>query len=99
MHDYLSPVLAHEAIESVRHDARLDELVRREIIDASVASTASIAWARRDSRGFRVALGEVRAADVAARPIFDLASVTKPLTAVVALRAVADRACSLATRV
>lgn len=94
MDTHLSPVLSPLAslsglpsVASVRRDPRLDALVRREVIEAGVASTAAIAWARRAQdaqEGWRVSLGEVVARDVSGPPVFDLASVTKPLTATVA---------------
>lgn len=63
----------------------LDSLMRREIVDAGVAPAGVVAWARRSSAGrWTIAIG---AAGCATDAIFDLASVTKPLTAIAALRA------------
>lgn len=91
MDSHSSPVLAQlSCVASVRRDPRLDALVRREVLDAGVASTAAIAWARRTTAGFRVLLGEAVADDVSRPPVFDLASVTKPLTATVAAALVAE---------
>lgn len=65
-------------------DSRLDALLRDEIVGASVAETAAIAWAR--YRGeWLVSYGET-----AADPLFDLASVTKPLTATVVARLISE---------
>ena len=69
-----------------RREARLDALVAREIVDAGVAPCGVVAWARRVERGWRVAIGAAGTADDA---IFDLASLTKPLTAIAAMRLVA----------
>lgn len=78
----MSPILSPDLVR----DARLDALLRREIVDAGVASTAAIAWARFHG-DWRAAFGEVGGEGVEGA-IFDLASVTKPLTATVAARLV-----------
>jgi CubicO group peptidase (beta-lactamase class C family) len=69
---------------AAHRDSRLDALLREEIVEASVAETAAIAWARYDG-GWRVSYGET-----STNPLFDLASVTKPLTATVVGRLVSD---------
>ncbi|MFI5300939.1 MAG: serine hydrolase domain-containing protein [Polyangiales bacterium] len=70
--------------EVVAHEG-LAALVHREVVEAGVAPSATVAWARRSSGGtWRIALG---AAGCRVDAIFDLASVTKPLTAIAALRA------------
>jgi CubicO group peptidase (beta-lactamase class C family) len=69
---------------AAHRDRRLDALLRKEIVVASVAETAAIAWARYDGE-WRVSYGET-----ATDPLFDLASVTKPLTATVVARLISE---------
>ncbi len=68
-------------------DDRLATIARVEVVQAGVAPTAVLGWARRSAAGWELALGA--AGDGAADAIFDLASLTKPLTALVAARGVA----------
>ena len=71
-----------------RADARLDELLRREVVEPGVAPSAVVAFARRDADGgWR---GSIGACGAARNAIFDLASVTKPLTALSAMWLVAQ---------
>lgn len=76
-------------------DERLADVLRREVIDAGVASSAAVGVATRDS----VVAAEVLAGDVEAPAVFDLASLTKPLTALAIARAVADGRLTLETTV
>ncbi|MGZ3417925.1 MAG: serine hydrolase domain-containing protein [Polyangiales bacterium] len=74
----------HVSSFTAHRDPRLDALLRREIVEASVAQNAAIGWARYQG-GWHVSYGETEA-----NRIFDLASVTKPLTATVVGRLVSD---------
>jgi len=76
-------------------DEALATILRREIVDANVASSAAVGVVSHD--GIRAA--EVLAPDVAYPASFDLASVTKPLTAIAIARAVADGRLSFDTKV
>jgi CubicO group peptidase (beta-lactamase class C family) len=76
-------------------DEELARIVGREIIDGGVASSAAVGIA--SHREIRSA--EVLAHDVVAPAVFDLASLSKPLTAVAIARAVADGRLAFATRV
>jgi serine-type D-Ala-D-Ala carboxypeptidase len=76
-------------------DRRLVDIMRREIIDADVATSAAVSVASRDG----VVAAELLAADVTAEAVFDLASLTKPLTAIAIARAVADGRLSFDTTV
>ncbi len=76
-------------------DQRLADIARREVLDAGVASSAAVGVATRDG----VLSAEVLAADVVSPAVFDLASLTKPLTAIAVARAVADGRLELETTV
>ena len=79
------------ALAHVRRAPALDEILRREILAAGVAECASVAWARVGASGVRVALGEAGGASLGeGARVYDLASVTKPLTATVVARTIAD---------
>src|SRR5205085_7303867 len=67
-------------------DDRLIAILRREIIDAGVATSAALGFARGDV----IATAELLAADVSSNALFDLASLTKPLTALSLLCLVVD---------
>ncbi len=78
----------------------LDELLERTVGQSRAAPSAVLGFGRRDSRGFFLSIGsfgDLRSD--AADAIFDLASVTKPLTALAALRAVSTGAFTLEARV
>lgn len=76
-------------------DDRLIAILRREIIDAGVATSAALGVFCDGEE----ATAEVLARDVEPHALFDLASLTKPLTAISLLRAVADGRLALTTRV
>lgn len=89
-------------VGAVRRAGELDALLAREVVAAGVATSAAIAWARAPrgiSAGFSVALGEVLAAEVTGPAQFDLASVTKPVTATVVMQLIGAGLLSLGTRV
>ena len=69
---------------NAHRDSRLVALLRSEIVDAGVAESAAVGWARYESE-WRVSYGETQA-----DALFDLASVTKPLTATVVGRLVSS---------
>ena len=71
-------------------DDRLARILRREILEASVATSAALGFAQRRGDRFELTTAEVLAADVEAPALFDLASLTKPLTAIALASAVAD---------
>lgn len=79
----------------VSPDVRLDVLLQREIVDRGVAESAAVAWVRDGC----VSLGEVAGPNVRSPLVFDLASVTKPLTATVIARLVAAGRLSLSSSV
>lgn len=69
--------------EAQRHP-RLDDLLQTRVVGAGVAPAAVVFWARRAPEGtWRAAVG---AAGCGPDAIFDLASVTKPLTALAAMQ-------------
>ncbi|MBI2392959.1 MAG: beta-lactamase family protein [Deltaproteobacteria bacterium] len=77
-------------------------MLAREVVAAGVATSAAIAWARAPrgtAAGFTVALGEVLSPEVTGPAVFDLASLTKPVTATVVMQLVAAGLLSLGTRV
>lgn len=76
-------------------DETLAQIVRREIVDGSVAGSAAVGVVIDDT----ITTAEVLARDVASTAIFDLASLSKPLTAVVIARAVAHGRLQFETRV
>jgi serine-type D-Ala-D-Ala carboxypeptidase len=76
-------------------DERLIAILRREIVDAGVATSAAVGFAHRGV----IATAELLSHDVEADALFDLASLTKPLTALSLLSAVADGRLTLATRI
>ncbi len=76
-------------------DEELAQILEREIIDAGVATSAAVGLVSHRE----MISAEVLSSDVAARALFDLASVSKPLTAVAIARLVADGRLSFTTRV
>jgi len=64
-------------------DERLDRLLESEVIDAGVAPTAVVGWGLHGSHGWDFRVG---AAGAEVDAIYDLASLTKPMTAIVAMR-------------
>ena len=76
-------------------DDELALILQREIVDADVASSAAVGvLSHREMRS-----AAVLARDVVSPASFDLASVSKPLTAIAIARAVADGRLALTTRV
>ncbi len=84
-----------DVVPTNAREPALDQLVRREILERGVATHAAVAWATWGDDGVRVVFAEVGGAGL----IFDLASLTKPLTATVIMQAIAAGRLSLATRV
>lgn len=90
--------LAEEFVGNHPHahgDQRLAQMLQREILDAGVATSAAVGFAQRQGEAYALATAEVLAPDVQADALFDLASLTKPLTATSLLCAVADGRLSL----
>ena len=75
---------------AVREAPALERLLRREVLEAGVATCAAVAWARLSDGGGLVAVGEVAEASVSMPAVYDLASLTKPVTATAIARAVAE---------
>jgi CubicO group peptidase (beta-lactamase class C family) len=97
------PEGALAGLATMREGHALRALIAREIVAAGVAESASIAWARRRARPRRDAEPDRWEVALAARaevpaPVFDLASLTKPLTATVALDLVARGDLAMTTR-
>ncbi|MBL8717142.1 MAG: beta-lactamase family protein [Myxococcales bacterium] len=76
-------------------DPRLVEVIAAEIVESAVATSCSVAVSVDGQRSVAVVTRDA----VAQPPVFDLASVTKPLTATVALAAVARGELTLETTV
>lgn len=76
-------------------DDRLIAILREEILDAGVATSAALGVLDRGA----IATAELLADDVEADALFDLASLTKPLTALSLLRAVGEGRIALEMRV
>lgn len=68
-------------------DLRLDALLDREVVATGAAPSAVVGWGARVGERWEIAIGAAGAEEDA---IFDLASVTKPLTAIAAMRLVTD---------
>lgn len=100
-HPVAHPASVATLVAHARQEPALEALLRREIADRGVAETAAIAWARgaAEGEGMRVAWGEIAPGGQCGPLVFDLASVTKPLTATVIVKAIAERRLSWTTRV
>jgi CubicO group peptidase (beta-lactamase class C family) len=80
----------HHPWRSIERDSFIDEVLEREIVQAAVAPTAVAGWGSRSRDGWLLRVGCAGKQGFSDDAVFDLASVTKPLTASVAARLVAD---------
>lgn len=76
--------VADGAFSSKQTDERVEAALARDLVAEGVAPDASVGWAVRTARGWDIGHGHSGAGST--EPIFDLASVTKPMTAVAIAR-------------